>query len=114
MKSHHERYDGLGYPDGIAGTDIPLEARIMGVADSFDAMTTDRPYRKAMSREEAIIEIQKNTGTQFCPEISDIFISLVNTISDERFDHIRSGLNELEELEELEEEDDIDTIINDM
>ncbi|MBN1293887.1 MAG: HD domain-containing protein [Candidatus Latescibacteria bacterium] len=111
MKSHHERFDGFGYPEGLAGTDIPLEARIMGVADSFDAMTTDRPYRKAMSREEAIAEIQRNKGTQFCPVISDVFISIATSMSDERFDHIRNGLSE---FEEQEEQDDIDTIITDL
>lgn len=69
VKHHHERYDGKGYPDGLKGNEIPIEASILMLADSFDAMTTDRPYRKAMSSEEAIREIIVNSGTQFNPEI---------------------------------------------
>jgi HD-GYP domain-containing protein (c-di-GMP phosphodiesterase class II) len=65
----HEQIDGRGYPDGLAGDEIPLPARIVFVADAFDALTTDRPYRKARSAEAAIAEIRQNSGTQFCPDV---------------------------------------------
>lgn len=68
---HHENYDGTGYPIGISGTAIPIGARVIRVADTFDAMTSNRPYRKALSHEEAIQEIQKFKGSQFDPEIAD-------------------------------------------
>ncbi len=74
---HHERFDGKGYPDGLAGEDIPLASRILAVADSFDAMTSDRPYRKAMSIEDAIEELRSNSGTQFDPCIVNAFIEIV-------------------------------------
>jgi diguanylate cyclase (GGDEF)-like protein len=81
---HHERWDGLGYPEGISGTDIPLMARILAIADSFDAMTSDRPYRKAMSISAALNEIQANAGTQFDPELVDIFVrSMSSELQDE-------------------------------
>jgi len=71
---HQEKWDGSGYPKGIKGKEISLEARIISVADAYDAMTSDRPYRKKICDEEAISEIEKNTGTQFDPEIVKIFI----------------------------------------
>jgi putative nucleotidyltransferase with HDIG domain len=74
--SHHERFDGKGYPRGIKGEDIPLNARIISVADSYDAMTSYRPYRSAFSRESALAEIGRNKGVQFDPSIADIFIGL--------------------------------------
>ena len=75
--SHHERWDGSGYPQGLSGAAIPLLSRIIAVADAYDAMTQDRPYRKAMSKSEGIFEIEKFAGTQFDPEIADIFIKCV-------------------------------------
>jgi HD-GYP domain-containing protein (c-di-GMP phosphodiesterase class II) len=75
---HHERYDGKGYPNGLKGEKIPLGARIMAVADSFDAMTSDRPYRKAMDVKEALAEITKNSGTQFDPKIVEVFVEIIN------------------------------------
>ncbi|OGX23583.1 MAG: hypothetical protein A3J51_01285 [Omnitrophica WOR_2 bacterium RIFCSPHIGHO2_02_FULL_45_21] len=69
VKYHHERYDGKGYPDGLEGKQIPLLASIIAVADTFDAMTTDRPYRKAMSKEEARMELKRCSGSQFDPEV---------------------------------------------
>jgi len=74
---HHERWDGTGYPEGLSGEDIPLLSRILAVADAYDAMTSDRIYRKALSREEAIAEIKRNSGTQFDPEIADLFVTQV-------------------------------------
>jgi putative nucleotidyltransferase with HDIG domain len=71
VKRHHERYDGKGYPDGLKGDDIPLIARIVTVADSFDAMTSDRPYRKALPIESALAEIRKHAGAQFDPLVTE-------------------------------------------
>ena len=65
VRQHHERYDGGGYPDGLAGEDIPLISRVISVADAFDAMTSDRAYRQAMSIEAAIAEFEGGSGTQF-------------------------------------------------
>lgn len=79
VKWHHERYDGRGYPDKIGGNDIDIIARIIAVADSFDAMTSDRAYRKALSNEIAIDELLKNSGTQFDPDIVDAFIQAYQT-----------------------------------
>lgn len=70
---HHERWDGTGYPEGLANEDIPVSARILAIADSFDAMTSDRPYRKAMTMEEALDELKANAGTQFDPRLVDVF-----------------------------------------
>lgn len=75
--SHHERYDGKGYPRGIAGEDIPLLGRILAVCDSFDAMISKRSYKDAMSLEYAVEEIRKNKGTQFDPRLAEAFIRLV-------------------------------------
>lgn len=74
---HHERMDGKGYPYGKKGEELSLFAKILMVADAFDAMTTDRPYRKAMTREESIVEIEKNRGTQFDPKVCDVMIDLI-------------------------------------
>jgi putative nucleotidyltransferase with HDIG domain len=71
---HHERWDGKGYPHGLRGGEIPVEAGIVGLADAFDAMTTDRPYSAARPLEEAIEEIVRNRGTQFAPEVVDAFL----------------------------------------
>lgn len=75
---HHEKWDGSGYPLNLAGIDIPLECRILALVDTFDAMTNDRPYRKALSTEIAITEILKCAGTQFDPELVPVFIEIVN------------------------------------
>jgi len=81
VRHHHERYDGKGFPDRLAGDKIPLHARIIAIADSFDAMTSNRPYRKALSYDWAIEEIRRHAGTQFDPELVDIYI---NILTDER------------------------------
>ncbi|MGD9910407.1 MAG: HD domain-containing phosphohydrolase [Candidatus Izemoplasmatales bacterium] len=72
--SHHEHYDGSGYPQGLKGQDIPYRARIITIADAFDAMTSDRPYRKALTIQEALNEIEKHAGTQFDPVIAVKFV----------------------------------------
>jgi HD-GYP domain-containing protein (c-di-GMP phosphodiesterase class II) len=73
---HHERWDGNGYPTGRAGEQIPLEARVLAVADAFDAMTSDRPYRRALDHDEAVAEVARCAGTQFDPEIVRVFLEL--------------------------------------
>lgn len=75
--AHHERWDGEGYPQGLKGEDIPLIARIIAVADSYEAMTGDRPYRKALSPHEAVAELKKHSGTQFDPEIVRVMLEEV-------------------------------------
>lgn len=77
MLHHHERYDGRGYPHGLAGEAIPLTARILCVADCFDAMTSDRPYRKGMPVADAVAELTRNKKTQFDPQLVDIFLRVV-------------------------------------
>lgn len=77
IRYHHERYDGLGYPAGLKGREIPYLSRIITLADSFDAMTSDRPYRKGMSIPDAIEEIERCKGRQFDPSLADTFISKV-------------------------------------
>lgn len=75
-KYHHERYDGKGYPDGLAGESIPLEARIVGIADAYDAMNSDRCYRKKLTREEMRQQFVQGRGTQFDPEMLDAFLHM--------------------------------------
>lgn len=82
VEQHHERYDGRGYPFGIKGENIRLGARIMAVADSFDAMITERPYRKAFTKEEAIEELKKCSGTQFDPKAVEAFLKVLEKNSD--------------------------------
>ncbi|MCR5788324.1 MAG: HD-GYP domain-containing protein, partial [Lachnospiraceae bacterium] len=74
---HHERYDGRGYPDGLKGQEIPLFARIIGVADAFDAMTSNRVYRSTMDTEYVMTEMKRGRGTQFDPEVLDAFLRLI-------------------------------------
>jgi HD-GYP domain-containing protein (c-di-GMP phosphodiesterase class II) len=71
---HHERWDGAGYPSGRAGAEIPVEARILAVVDSFDAMTSDRPYRAALPAERAVEEVDRCAGTQFDPDVALAFL----------------------------------------
>jgi HD-GYP domain-containing protein (c-di-GMP phosphodiesterase class II) len=77
VRTHHERFDGGGYPRGLRGEQIPLAARIFAIADSFDAMTSDRPYRSALSTEDAVAEIRAGSGTQFDPLCVEAFEALV-------------------------------------
>jgi diguanylate cyclase (GGDEF)-like protein/putative nucleotidyltransferase with HDIG domain len=74
---HHERWDGAGYPEGLKGEEIPIEARVLAIADSFEAMTSPRVYRPALSLEEVIKELQKGAGTQFDPKLVEVFIGII-------------------------------------
>jgi putative nucleotidyltransferase with HDIG domain len=75
---HHERYDGKGYPHGLKGEEIPLGARIMAVADSYEAMTSDRPYRKALSQEIAVQQLKEGMGMQFDPMMVAAFLTVLD------------------------------------
>ena len=77
IRHHHERWDGRGYPDGLAGEDIPVTAAIAGLADAWDAMTTERPYQRALSTDEALEEVRSCRGTQFVPAVVDAFFEAV-------------------------------------
>jgi HD-GYP domain-containing protein (c-di-GMP phosphodiesterase class II) len=76
IKYHHERFDGKGYPDGLKGEEIPLPARIVSVADSFDAMTSTRPYRSALPQDVALSEVLRGEGIQFDPRVIEAFASI--------------------------------------
>lgn len=73
---HHERFDGKGYPDGLTGYAIPIEGRVLAIADSFDAMTSDRAYRKGMDRAVAIQEVLRCAGSQFDPDLVQVFYQM--------------------------------------
>jgi response regulator RpfG family c-di-GMP phosphodiesterase len=77
VRHHHERFDGNGYPDGLKGSNIPLAARIIAIADSNDAMVCNRSYRRKMTQEEAVNEIKRNSGTQFDPDVVEIFLKVI-------------------------------------
>ena len=77
VRASHERWDGGGYPDGLAGEEIPVAARICAACDAFNAMTTDRSYRKALPLSVAIGELRDNSGTQFAPDVVDALIAVV-------------------------------------
>ena len=79
IRHHHEHYDGSGYPDGLRGNEIPLGARVVSLADSFDAMRSDRPYRSKLSIEACLNELRNNKGSQFDPELAEIFCELIRT-----------------------------------
>jgi HD-GYP domain-containing protein (c-di-GMP phosphodiesterase class II) len=86
VKSHHEYYNGSGYPEGLSRSEIPLIARIIAVADAYDAMTSKRPYRSPMTKEEALRELRANSGIQFDPAIVRIFIKYM-TKENQRQNH---------------------------
>jgi HD-GYP domain-containing protein (c-di-GMP phosphodiesterase class II) len=79
IQSHHERWDGRGYPDGLAGDEIPLGARILAIADAFDAMTSDRPYRQAKTIDFAVTELIRHRGEQFDPMLVDALTRFIGT-----------------------------------
>ena len=84
VKAHHEKYDGSGYPLGLKGEEIPLPGRIIAIADTYDAMTSTRSYRKALEHEVAISEIKRCAGTQFDPNLANLFVSLASEIDNAR------------------------------
>lgn len=85
VRHHHERWDGKGYPDKLSGYDIPLESRIIGLVDAFDAMTSDRVYRQGKSDEWGMEEIKAHRGTQFCPDCVDVFLTLRSKLKLKRY-----------------------------
>ena len=98
---HHERYDGKGYPDGLAGEEIPEIARIICVADCYDAMSSNRSYRDTMSQEYIRGELEKGKGTQFDPDIADIMISMIDV--DVNY-HMREKTSFMDKLKKMQEE----------
>jgi HD-GYP domain-containing protein (c-di-GMP phosphodiesterase class II) len=80
---HHERWDGLGYPDGLKGEAIPIEARILAVADAFDAMTSSRPYRGKLSYKKVLQELKHCSGTQFDPKLVEAFLPIALSVAPE-------------------------------
>ncbi len=109
---HHERYDGKGYPDHLKGEEIPLAARIVGIADSFDAMNSDRVYRKALPLDVIMAEIRKGIGTQFDPDLAEVFLKM---LEEDRV-HVASEKNDLverrlDEFDSSEFEEDVNSIM---
>jgi HD-GYP domain-containing protein (c-di-GMP phosphodiesterase class II) len=105
VKGHHERWDGGGYPSGLEKNEIPIEARILAIADTFDAMTTSRPYRKALPVKEALDEIRRCSGTQFDPLLAEQFLKMFG------YDEISRSIpnTEISELEsDMDDSDDLD------
>jgi len=82
VRHHHERYDGKGYPDGLAGNGIPLGARILAVAESFEDMLSELPYKSARTFEDALDELRRCSGTQFDPQVVSAFLDWLQTLSD--------------------------------
>jgi len=78
--AHHEKWDGSGYPDGLVGESIPIEARIVAIADVFDALTSERPYKRAWSEEEAVALIREQSGRHFDPALVDAFLECLPDI----------------------------------
>ena len=94
VKHHHEFWDGNGYPDGLAGEDIPLGARIILASDAYDAMTTDRPYRKAIGHEIAVAELKSKSGTQFDPQVVDALLAVVGDGGEELNQRIKEEFSD--------------------
>jgi response regulator RpfG family c-di-GMP phosphodiesterase len=92
IQHHHERYDGAGYPDGLAGEQIPLGARIIAISDSYDSMTSDRPYRKPLTNGDAKSELAKNAGKQFDPKLVSLFLGVLKEMEEVFLvkDHLRA------------------------
>ena len=86
VRAHHERFDGTGYPRGLGGDKIPIGARVVAVVDTYDAITSTRPYQAASAKEEAISELEKNAGTQFDPRVVRAFLEVVRSGDDEKAD----------------------------
>ena len=83
VRHHHERYDGTGYPDGLKSQEIPIGARIMAVADAYDSIVSERPYRKGASHKYAVKEIIRCSGTHFDPEVVEHFLEISSTLAAE-------------------------------
>lgn len=98
--THHERWDGKGYPQGLSGEDIPLFGRVLAVVDSFEAMTSDRPYRRAMSPQAAAAVLEEEAGKQFDPQLVSIYLKLIaaGRVHTEQQDGARTGLGFPEEF----------------
>jgi PAS domain S-box-containing protein len=96
---HHEKWDGRGYPEGLKGEEIPLISQILSVADAWDAMTSNRSYRKSLSKEKALIELRKNKGTQFSPEVIDVFLEVLEEENLNILSEVEDKFNELESQE---------------
>jgi diguanylate cyclase (GGDEF)-like protein/putative nucleotidyltransferase with HDIG domain len=96
IRHHHERFDGRGYPDGLSGHEIPVEARILCLADSVQAMESDRPYRKALSRSEILAEVEKHTGSQFDPQVVKAFLRIFNEKLSDPIIDLPQGTNAFE------------------
>lgn len=80
---HHERFDGKGYPSGMRGKSIPLGARLFAVIDAFDAITTDRPYKKGLGYDEAVEDLRRNAGLQFDPDVVKAFLAIPESVWDD-------------------------------
>ena len=102
VRAHHERFDGRGYPDGLVGEEIPLEARIVQVADAYDAMTSQRPYHEPLDIESALEEIRKKTGTQFDGRVVQAFLEVVRNPRGIKKKDTERGLS-IEFIKEIEE-----------
>lgn len=98
VRSHHERFDGFGYPDGLVGNDIPQLGRILAVADAFDAMTSDRPYRKGMTKEQALAIIESGAGTQWDPIYAHLMVDWMRDVTDLTALHPESDIAVLKDL----------------
>jgi putative nucleotidyltransferase with HDIG domain len=88
VRHHHERWDGAGYPDGLAGEAIPVGARILCIVDCYDALTSDRPYRPALTYEAAFQVIAEGRSTQFDPAMADVFLALVDVWRQQMFTYV--------------------------
>lgn len=110
---HHERIDGNGYPDGLKGEEIPLEARITFVSDAYEAMTSDRSYRNSLPPEQAFDELKKNAGTQFDPDIVKVLCELLSPMVDGGGGSVKVDLNAVKhtglQLDGNAEEEDVET-----
>jgi len=94
VRSHHEKYDGTGYPDGLKGSEIPLGSRIMGIADAYDSIVSKRPYRDASSHRRAVKEIIRCSGTQFDPEVVEHFLDVHHTFKTDKEEGTSSGTDQ--------------------
>ena len=94
---HHEHFDGNGYLEGLKGEEIPLGARILMVADSFEAMTSDRPYSKSMSKEESVAELKDKAGSQFDPRVVQAFMRVLDQEKQKEFDDLYSSTDDNDE-----------------